>query len=271
MELRTFQIDLDSLEEVTPHQLPFDIEAKKTDLEYFARSIVKLGGLLKIPVVERIGIDSYRLIDGHFDYLAYLKARELHSELPDRIRVFIKEKDNSEAVQTQLKVLSNLNASTTISPGTEDKANLPSMMPELMNIKIQIDSLKLLVETELQKIEDTIKTLLQLVTSNANERAAINQFLEYLKSEISELKGAIQPNKINLLSASKSEIYDALVEAGVRNQPAEAAWKAVEYWRSSNRELNWTNLKKSTNEKGEKIKNFGNKTFEKLKEISEIK
>ncbi|MEP1079177.1 hypothetical protein NDI52_27590 [Leptolyngbya sp. PL-A3] len=263
MELRTFQIDLDSLEEIKPQQLPFNVEAKEAELEYFARSVIKLGGLLRIPVVERTGIESYRLIEGHFDYLAYLKARELNPDLPDRIRVFIMEKDNSEAVQTQLKALKDLEPSNSNNFKSNDEDN------NLKDLQVQVNSLRLYIETELKRIGDSLQPFLNPSKTDVE----IKQLLEDLRAEVAELREIIppKPEKINLLSASRNELLDALIESGMKKQYANAASQAIEYWKDSGRGLTWTNLKKSTKKGDCRITSFGEATYRKLQEIAEIK
>lgn len=266
MELRTFQIDLDSLEEIKPQQLPFNVEVKETELEYFARSVIKLGGLLRVPVVERTGIESYRLIEGHFDYLAYLKAREIDPDLPDRIRVFIMEKDNSEPIQTQLRVLRDLelsNLTNSSSPNSNAQNN------NFQDLQLQVNSLKLLVETELKKLGDILQPLLNLQKTDIE----IKQLLESLKAEVVELRESLPPKKekINLLSASQDEILNALIEAGMRRQYANAASQAIQYWKDSDRRLTWANLKESTQQGNSRIASFGEATYKKLQEIAEIK
>lgn len=270
MELRTFQIDLDSLEEINTQQVPFDLDTKQADLEYFARSIIKLGGLLRIPVVERTGIDSYRLIEGHFDYLAYLKARNIDPDLPDRIRVFILDKDNSEPVQTQLKVLRNLDLPAAKIAKESSSDNDAYGQENFQNIYKQIDSLKLFMETEFKKLENKFAPLYQFISSK-DDLTSTRQVLDELKLEISELRKIAYPQKINLLSANQGEIYDALVESGIQSNYAQAALEAIEYWKHVEQELTWANLQKSVNGKKQKIQGFGKATFLRLREISEIK
>ena len=105
MEIRTFQIDLDALQQ--PEQTTTD--------EALAQSIVALQGLLNVPVVERVGEDEYRLTSGHREYFAYMRAREIDPNLPDRLRVFIM--PNNEAVQEQLSLLA---------PATEPETKIDS-------------------------------------------------------------------------------------------------------------------------------------------------
>ncbi len=48
-----------------------------------------------------------------------------------------------------------------------------------------------------------------------------------------------------------------------------ASWKAVEYWRKSDQELTWDNLKKSTvNKSKDKIKGFAIGSYQTLKKVA---
>jgi hypothetical protein len=88
MSLLTSIIDLDSIH-VDSVSAPFQPEDKATEIEALAHTIVELGGLIEIPLVRTVQIDEYELVSGHLEYYAFLKARELDSNLPDRITVFI--------------------------------------------------------------------------------------------------------------------------------------------------------------------------------------
>lgn len=79
------------------------------------------------------------------------------------------------------------------------------------------------------------------------------------------------PDKLNLSSASESEIRSALIEAGVKERYAEATLKAIRYWKAPGKKLTWANLKQSTTGKSDfNIKDFGDSAFRKLKEIAKI-
>jgi hypothetical protein len=215
MELRTFQIDLDSLEHIDPQQLPFDVDSKKDDLDYFARSIIKMGGLLRIPVVERTGIDSYRLVEGHFDYLAYLKAREINPDLPDRMRVFIMEKDNSEPIQTQLRVLRELDSSG--SQSGSKSGDSPSISTlDFKPIQTQINSLKLLVETEVQGLKNLLSKR-EPPPPAALDATQIEQLLKKLlfplEAEIAALKTLVAKKRGGKSPKPPSPQEERIVEA----------------------------------------------------------
>ena len=76
MDLQTSLIDLDSIEQIEKNNFSIDPSEKSAEIEILAKTVISIKGLLRIPVVEQIGIESYKLISGHFDYYAYLRARE---------------------------------------------------------------------------------------------------------------------------------------------------------------------------------------------------
>jgi hypothetical protein len=96
-----------------------------------------------------------------------------------------------------------------------------------------------------------------------------------LEQKIDELKKTRtekveKRNKINLVTATKPEVEQALASVGASTTAIKVAWKAIEYWRQLGK-LTWSNLEKS-HKTGSKdnIPNFGKATYEKLREIGEI-
>ena len=110
MDLQTSLIDLDSIEQIEKNNFSIDPSEKSAEIEILAKTVISIKGLLRIPVVEQIGIESYKLISGHFDYYAYLRARELDSSLPDRIRVFIvnPKKEIAKGILEQLEAIDRI-------------------------------------------------------------------------------------------------------------------------------------------------------------------
>lgn len=132
MDLSTSLIDIDSVE-VDNGEAEFTPE-KKVALESLAHSIANLKGLITLPIVLKKGIESYKLISGHFEYNAFIKARELDSDLPDRIRVFIIDDENIQLTLEQLKTIENVRSS---------EKNVDNTVPlELGNIKSKIQILE---------------------------------------------------------------------------------------------------------------------------------
>jgi Inorganic Pyrophosphatase len=82
--LLTSIVDLDSI--TLPRPLASSLEQK---INKQATLIAALGGITNPVILRQTGIDAYDLIAGDQDYYAYLKARTLNSNLPDRISSYI--------------------------------------------------------------------------------------------------------------------------------------------------------------------------------------
>lgn len=105
MALLTSIVDIDSIQ---VKDSPFSPERNATKIEALANTIVDLGGLVNIPVVQQINLDDYELISGHLEYYAYLKAIKINSSLPDRLTVFISNKKNKTAISKQLEIFQTI-------------------------------------------------------------------------------------------------------------------------------------------------------------------
>jgi hypothetical protein len=102
MELLTSIVDIDSIQ---VKKTPFEPAQKATQIEALANTIIALGGLVNVPVVQQINVDNYELISGYLEYYAYHKARQINPRVPDRITVFVSNKKNQEAIRQQLEIL----------------------------------------------------------------------------------------------------------------------------------------------------------------------
>ncbi|WP_341525841.1 hypothetical protein WKK05_25150 [Nostoc sp. UHCC 0302] len=102
MELLTSIVDIDSIQ---VKKTQFDPTQKATQIEALANTIISLGGLVNVPVVQQINVDNYELISGYLEYYAYHKARQINPRVPDRITVFVSNKKNQEAIRQQLEIL----------------------------------------------------------------------------------------------------------------------------------------------------------------------
>ncbi|MCC5640115.1 hypothetical protein LC593_30655 [Nostoc sp. CHAB 5844] len=131
MELLTSIIDIDSIQ---VKKTPFDIAQKATQIEALANTIIEVGGLVNIPVVQQISVDDYELISGYLEYYAFIKARQINSRLPDRITVFVSNTKNQAAINQQLEILGTIE---------DTKQNVsPLTIPKQSEIELQIKNLE---------------------------------------------------------------------------------------------------------------------------------
>jgi hypothetical protein len=148
MELLTSIVDLDSIQVKSP---PFDSAHKATQIEALANTIIDLGGLVNVPVVQQISVDDYELISGHLEYYAYLKACELNPRLPDRIMVFVSNTKNQVAIRQQLEILQVIEDTQT------QQHQSQSTNPNKSETDLQIKNL----ESSINKINQNFSTSLE--------------------------------------------------------------------------------------------------------------
>jgi hypothetical protein len=134
MALFTSIVDLESI------QVPssdFKPELYATEIEALARKILHLEASIHIPVVRSRGIDEYELVSEHLSYYAYLKARELNSELPDRLMVFIMNAKNEADILGQLEVTAKIQQASK-GDAARGKAISPSPDLRLENLEDRV-------------------------------------------------------------------------------------------------------------------------------------
>jgi hypothetical protein len=138
MPLLTSIIDLDTIHPVAPTL--FDPRQQAPAVEALAHTIADLDGLVTIPVVRTVGVDEYELISGYLAYFAYLKARELSDQLPDRLTVFIATKKTDAAIARQIESLQLIQQSAG-APSTPSKSapNSGDSSLRLSNLESRVD------------------------------------------------------------------------------------------------------------------------------------
>lgn len=149
MELATSQVDLECIEIRGDFPKP-----EPEQVTYLAHAIAAVGGLIQVPVVKQVDLETYELVSGYFEYQAYLKAREIDSKLPDRMRVFIITQKNQKAIQQQLEVFETL-ADGNSSPDSNGAVS-PDLSIRLNNLVSAIELLQKDVKTSAIESKDAI-------------------------------------------------------------------------------------------------------------------
>ena len=73
-------------------------EFSEADLDEAARLLLKIEGVITPPILLENGVDSYKLIDGHFEYYAALRAGEIDPLKGETINAYIAGSEDEIAV-----------------------------------------------------------------------------------------------------------------------------------------------------------------------------
>lgn len=106
-----------AVEYILVKQITSDVPCMFSDaaLDKFAELILKAEGSLSPMVVKRIETSSYesetyKVVKGHFQYYAAVRAKELNPRDGESIGVFIIEGSKTEALEEQLEMLKILDS-----------------------------------------------------------------------------------------------------------------------------------------------------------------
>lgn len=197
MKLSTSLVAVKKITSNAPHS-----KFLETDINQAAQLILKAGGLINPIIIRRTGIASYEVVDGHFEYYAAVKAREIDPLNGENIAAYIIEPDNEEVLLSQIKALrrresDNLREEaiqSAPSSSIESQPLLPSSSSEIPDIKNLVQQLEQSLAAILSsKIEESVKTL------EANLKS---ELLEAIRNEISQQK---TPTTIETFNSEKIE------------------------------------------------------------------
>lgn len=150
-----------------------------------------------------------------------------------------------------------------------------SFQEKFGQLEQKIDALK--PESTIEDLATVIDE--QLKASRQWDKEKALKFLKttqtLLQQQLKDIATEIEKrNKINLLTATETEVRQALESVGARKNAVDAAWEAIQYWKQPGRKqlgkLTWSDLEKSSKSGEHKIKGFAKGTYEKLHKIGEI-
>ncbi|NMG21550.1 hypothetical protein [Brasilonema bromeliae] len=213
MELLTSIVDIDSIQVKSP---PFAPAQKTTQIDALANTIIELGGLVNVPVVQQVSVDDYELISGYLEYYAYLKACELNPRLPDRITVFVSNTKNQAAIRQQLEILQVIedtkqNSSQSITP-KQSEIDL-----QIKNLESSINNNNKIIFNALEQLKaDLLATIEAKLPQPISPMDSFNRILE------PETAFQVQRKLELFLGASKAKkvvVRLQEVSKGKKNQP----------------------------------------------------
>ena len=185
-------------------QSSFDAE----QIDKAAHLIISVEGIINPIIVRRTSFDSYEVVDGHFEYYAAVRARELSLAKGEMIQAIILEPDNEEALLEQVNILRGNTAlvSTPVigeSTYTGETINLD----QVVNLETQFVNLERIFKAqfdELQKSNRQLESRIsELATQNSKpnnpkfdiSEELVNQIANKVVESLHPLLSSSQPRK----------------------------------------------------------------------------
>jgi hypothetical protein len=95
-----------AIRKITSSTSAADFDGDK--IEQLARQIVKSEGIIRPLVLNRTSLESYEVVEGHFEYHAAVRAREIDLRRAEMIAAYILDPENddvSDAIAEQIELL----------------------------------------------------------------------------------------------------------------------------------------------------------------------
>ncbi|WP_199316182.1 chromosome partitioning protein ParB [Tolypothrix sp. FACHB-123] len=180
-------------------------------LNNLTNTIIESGGLIKPLVLKNIDLETYTVVDGHFEYYAVVKAREKNPRQFEMVNAFVISSNDEEKILKQVATFKQLNSSGDPEDNTSIEIRAKSNYSNFTNddfsvLKQQIDHLR----SEL-----------------AQERQDRQKLYEIMKLLENKIPQQIQPleifNNLNLL-----ELNFRLRTAGFTDKKAVQVVESIE-------------------------------------------
>ena len=86
---------------------------KESDIQELADLILEAEGVISPIIIRPTGIDTYEVVDGHFQYHAAARAKEIDGMKGERITAIVMEGPKAKAIEKQVQLLNKIHPKTT--------------------------------------------------------------------------------------------------------------------------------------------------------------
>ena len=86
---------------------------KESDIQELAELILEAEGVISPIIIRPTGIDTYEVVDGHFQYHAAVRAKEIDGRKGERITAIVMEGPKAKAIEKQVQLLNKIHSKTT--------------------------------------------------------------------------------------------------------------------------------------------------------------
>ncbi len=206
MSLLTSSVDLDMIEPVSLDGIPdFRNHQNNDQVESLANLFLKLGDTVRPIILRKISPISFRVLAGHFEYYAALKAQEKNEQFT-AIRAYVVPPELESTILEQYDFLRSLSSSTdeiTPTPTSSTSPQLPDLAQMEKNISDRLEQ-KLMGNLR-SMIENTVKQIVNESLEGFGSQIS-NQITNHLDKQLTELKQSLVVVAADQTTKSKAPV-----------------------------------------------------------------
>ncbi|WP_414528961.1 chromosome partitioning protein ParB [Nodularia chucula] len=176
----------------------------EADLENLADMILESGGLIKPLVLKGSGLETYTVIDGHFEYYGAVRAKEKNPRQGEMVNACVILPKEENIIIKQASAIQHIDVLPTGISGT---TNVESRLTNLeLRLEKQLNELKSQLMQERQITDDKFKQLESDIPEKAEQNNPLNLLNTLDKFELSKKLG-------NSRISGAEKLAKAIVEA----------------------------------------------------------
>ncbi|MHC5764054.1 MAG: ParB N-terminal domain-containing protein [Nostoc sp.] len=158
----------------------------ESDLENLADIIIETGGIIRPLVVKVTGVESYTVVDGHFEYYAAVRAREKNPRQGEMVNAFVIAPKLEDLVVKQVASLKGIASSTKqVTPQPETTKLEPRLANLELRLEKQFNEFKSEFIQERQRIDSQFKQLENLIPQKGEQSNPLTLLNTLDKDELS--------------------------------------------------------------------------------------
>ncbi|MBD1831220.1 Rho termination factor N-terminal domain-containing protein [Cyanobacteria bacterium FACHB-472] len=202
-------------------------EFLEDELNRTAELILKAEGIINPPVIRRTSLESYEVVNGHFEYYAAVKAREIDPRKGEMIGAFIIESENEKVLMEQVEILRNQELNNESPVADTQPLNTVESSKEVIQIESLLPEIEKLIDRKLElmsnKISKHIDEFVKKIEPILNKPVKVeikegdtppDKEPDYTEMTVPELKARAKKRNIKGFSGmNKAQLIAALEKA----------------------------------------------------------
>ncbi|MDF5735351.1 MULTISPECIES: Rho termination factor N-terminal domain-containing protein [unclassified Nostoc] len=165
------------------------------ELTRTAELILKVEGIINPLILRITSAQSYEVVDGHFEYYAATRAKEIDSQKGEYIGAFIIDPDNEEVFQEQVELIRKREFGD-----NEIKKKLESLTAQIAKLAESVKKIEnIFTNIEKPKRSNQKKTQKRTSEKSEYDTMTVTQLKEIAKQQ--KIVGSSKMNKGELITA----------------------------------------------------------------------
>jgi hypothetical protein len=169
-------------------------EFSEDELKKLAELIVKVEGIINPLILRRTDTQSYEVVDGHFEYHAAVKAKEIDAQKGEYIGAFVIDPDNEAVLKEQVELLRGKKIDD--NDVKQKLENLTTQIAQLAESVRKIENI--LSDKQKPKISNQKKTKIETSGKSEYDSMTVPQLRELAKQQ--KIPGYSKMNKGQLIA-----------------------------------------------------------------------